>query len=134
MLKEFKPGLQRRFHIDPAWRTTILEGLHEAAQSPGGTSYPVFNGFPIEVAGKTGTAERAGHGNQSWYIVLAPYPNPRIVTAVTIEEGGFGAESAAPAAKEILEATFKRQLTESAESEAGEGGSENETEAGTGTG
>ena len=28
------------------------------------------------------------------------------MTAVTIEEGGFGAESAAPAAKEILEAYF----------------------------
>ena len=38
--------------------------------------------------------------------MLAPYPNPRIVTAVTIEEGGFGAESAAPAALQILEAYF----------------------------
>ena len=36
----------------------ILEGLHEAAQGPGGTSYGVFGGFPIAVAGKTGTAER----------------------------------------------------------------------------
>jgi penicillin-binding protein 2 len=106
VLKEFDPKPRRHVPVDPAFRQAILEGLHEAAQSPGGTSYAVFGGFPIEVAGKTGTAERVGHANQSWYVVLAPYPNPRIVTAVTIEEGGFGAESAAPAALQILEAYF----------------------------
>jgi penicillin-binding protein 2 len=106
VLKEFDPGPRRHVKIAPESRAVILEGLHEAAQAPGGTSYAVFGGFPIEVAGKTGTAQRVGHADQSWYIVLAPYPNPRIVTAVTIEEGGFGAESAAPAALQILEAYF----------------------------
>lgn len=122
ILKEFDPKPRRHVPINPGTRAAILEGLHEAAQSPGGTSYPVFNGFPIEVAGKTGTAERGvEHANQSWYCVLAPYPDPRIVTCVTIEEGGFGAEAAAPAAKEILEAYFHKQLTESASEGEGEG-------------
>jgi penicillin-binding protein 2 len=106
VLKEFNPEAQRQVKINPEYRTAILEGLHEAAQAPGGTSYAVFGGFPVDVAGKTGTAQRVGHADQSWYVVLAPYPNPRIVTAVTIEEGGFGAESAAPAALQILEAYF----------------------------
>jgi penicillin-binding protein 2 len=66
----------------------------------------------VQVAGKTGTAERPGHADQSWFAVLAPYPDPRIVTIVTIEEGGFGAESAAPAALKILEAYFKKKATE----------------------
>ena len=83
-----------------------MEGLHQAAQGPRGTSYGIFGGFPIEVAGKTGTAQRPPHADQSWYAVLAPYPDPRIVTIVTMEEGGFGAESAAPAALQILEAYF----------------------------
>ena len=76
----------------------------------------------MPVAGKTGTAERFGHANQSWYVVLAPFPNPRIVTAVTIEEGGFGAESAAPAAKEILEAYFGDRGTEAAGPAGGSSG------------
>ncbi len=42
---------------------------------------------------------------------MSPYPNPRIVTAVTIEEGGFGAESAAPAALKILEAYYRKHTT-----------------------
>ena len=36
----------------------ILDGLHAAAMEPSGTSYGVFGGFPVEIAGKTGTAER----------------------------------------------------------------------------
>jgi penicillin-binding protein 2 len=111
VLKEFDPKPRRHVHVNPTYRAAIMEGLHEAAQSPGGTSYGVFGGFPVPVAGKTGTAERVGHANQSWYIVLAPYPNPRIVTAVTIEEGGFGAESAAPAALQILESYFHKHTT-----------------------
>ncbi|MCW2989029.1 MAG: penicillin-binding protein 2 [Solirubrobacterales bacterium] len=106
VLKEFDPRPRRRIHIDPAYRTAIMEGLHQAAQGPQGTSYGIFGGFPIEVAGKTGTAQRPPHADQSWYAILAPYPDPRIVTVVTMEEGGFGAESAAPAALQILEAYF----------------------------
>ena len=111
VLREFEPKPRRHVKINPEFQAAILEGLHDAAQAPGGTSYAVFGGFPIDVAGKTGTAQRVGHEDQSWYIVLAPYPNPRIVTAVTMEEGGFGAESAAPAALQILEAYFNKHST-----------------------
>src|SRR4051794_13319764 len=123
--KEFNPPPQRKIRIDPGVRSVILEGLHDAAQGPRGTSDPIFGTFPIPVAGKTGTAERPGHADQSWYCILAPYPNPRIVTCVTIEEGGFGAQAAAPAAHQILEAFFHDQIA----AESREGG---ETETGTG--
>jgi penicillin-binding protein 2 len=112
--REFEVRPQRSIRIEPAYRAAILEGLHDAAQSSNGTSYAVFGGFPVPVAGKTGTAQRPPNPDQSWYIVLAPYPNPRIVTAVTIEQGGFGAESAAPAALQILEAYFNKHSAGSA--------------------
>ena len=111
VLKEFDPPARRQVKIDPESRAVILEGLHDAAQGASGTSYAVFGGFPVPVAGKTGTAQRIGHADQSWYVVLAPCPDPKIVTAVTIEEGGFGAESAAPAALQILEAYFNKHTT-----------------------
>lgn len=112
VLEEFDPGPRRNVKIDPESRQAILEGLHEAAQVPPGTAAGVFGGFPIPIAGKTGTAERPGHADQSWFIALAPYPDPNIVTAVTIEEGGFGAESAAPAVLKMLETYFHKQATE----------------------
>jgi penicillin-binding protein 2 len=114
VLKEFAPPPRRQVRIDPESRSVILEGLHQAAQGSQGTSYAVFGNFPVPVAGKTGTAQRIGQADQSWYLVLAPYPNPKIVTAVTIEEGGFGAEAAAPIALDILEAYFDKHATGSA--------------------
>jgi penicillin-binding protein 2 len=110
-LQEFEPKIQRRFHIDPGYRDVILEGLHAAAQEGDGTAAGVFGGFPIDIAGKTGTAERPGHGDQSWFAALSPYPNPRIVTIATVEEGGFGAESAAPVVLDILEAIYEKQAS-----------------------
>jgi penicillin-binding protein 2 len=115
VLKEISPGPRRHVKIDSGSRQAIMEGLHDATSGPGGTATPVFAEFPIPIAGKTGTAERPGHGNQSWFISLAPYPNPNVVTVVTIEEGGFGAESAAPANKQILEAYFQHDLKKEAE-------------------
>lgn len=106
VLREFEPRPARSIEIEPEWRETILAGLHDAAQSPSGTSYGVFGGFPVDVAGKTGTAERPPYADQSWYVVLAPYPDPEIVVAVTFEQGGFGADTAAPAALKILSEHF----------------------------
>lgn len=106
VLREFEPPPARSIEIDPGWRETILAGLHDAAQSASGTSYGVFGGFPVPVAGKTGTAERPPYADQSWYVVLAPYPDPEIVVAVTFEQGGFGADTAAPAALQILSEHF----------------------------
>ncbi|MFL5833423.1 MAG: penicillin-binding protein 2 [Solirubrobacterales bacterium] len=111
VLKEFDFKPQRKIHIDPGYRTAILEGLHAAAQEGDGTAAGVFGGFPIEIAGKTGTAERDDHADQSWFAALSPYPNPRIVTIATVEEGGFGAESAAPVVLDILEAIYDKQAS-----------------------
>jgi penicillin-binding protein 2 len=122
VVEEFDPGPRRHVRVDPQYREAILEGLHDAAQNGGGTSFDVFGGFPVPVAGKTGTAQRPPYADQSWYGVLAPYPDPRIVTFVTMEEGGFGVEAAAPAAKTILEAYFANRLSKGANSEEeGEG-------------
>jgi penicillin-binding protein 2 len=111
VLREMDPPPRRHVHIEPAYRSAILGGLHAAAQSPGGTSYSVFGGFPIPVAGKTGTAERPPYADQSWYVVLAPYPHPEIVVAVTFEQGGFGVDSAAPAALQILSEYFDKHAS-----------------------
>ena len=62
-------------------------------------------------AGKTGTAQVVGiksnekynaskvderHRDHSLYTAFAPVDNPRIAIAIIVENGGFGAEAAAP--------------------------------------
>jgi penicillin-binding protein 2 len=110
VVQEIEPAPQREAQIDPDARATILDGLQAAAMEPGGTSYSVFGGFPVEIAGKTGTAETFRDGvpyDQSWYVALAPADHPRIVIALTIERGGFGADAAAPAVQQMLTEYYK---------------------------
>ena len=74
-----------------------------------GTSADVFAGFAggkLTVYGKTGTVERPGQPDQSWYAAYVPHPSRPIVVVVTVEKGGFGAETAAPAARLILSNWF----------------------------
>jgi penicillin-binding protein 2 len=107
VLQEFQTRARGHVHIKSAYRQAIIDGLRAAASQTGGTSATVFKGFPIPIAGKTGTAEKgAGRKDQSWYVALAPYPDFKYVVVVTAEHGGFGADTAAPEARKILAALF----------------------------
>jgi penicillin-binding protein 2 len=99
----------RHVHLNYSDLSDVMEGIHEAASQPGGTSADVWAGWNQElhpVYGKTGTAERAGHVEQSWYMCYVADPKRPIVIAVTVEEGGFGAETAAPIARLIASKWF----------------------------
>jgi penicillin-binding protein 2 len=114
VLQEIRPDPRREVEIPDEARKEVMNGLTRAAMEEGGTSWPVFGNFPVPVAGKTGTAERAPNPDQSWYIAVAPADDPQIVVAVTIERGGFGADAAAPVAARILEKYFKLPFTDPA--------------------
>jgi penicillin-binding protein 2 len=117
VLEEFESSPKRSVDIPEDARATILTGLQRAAMEPGGTSYPVFGNFPFPVAGKTGTAERGiDRADQAWYAALAPANDPEVVVVVTVERGGFGADTAAPVAARILEKHFKLPITPTASS------------------
>ncbi len=102
----FEPAPRREVDLSDTTQSTIMEGLREAASEPTGTSYPTFGGYPIEIAGKTGTAEKTDQEDQSWYAALAPADDPKYVVVVTVERGGFGATTAAPAACQIFNSLF----------------------------
>ncbi|CAA9506666.1 MAG: Peptidoglycan D,D-transpeptidase MrdA [uncultured Solirubrobacteraceae bacterium] len=92
-----------RIKMDEEDRQAVADGLRRAAGEPGGTSADVFAGWPhgeLPVFGKTGTAQTS-KGDQSWYVAYVPAKQP-IVVAVTVERGGFGAETAAPIACRML--------------------------------
>lgn len=106
--QKLRSPARRQLDISDTTRETIAEGLREAATTSGGTSAPVFAGTDLDVHGKTGTAERAPNADQSWYVAYVPNPSRPIVVAVTIEEGGFGAETAAPTACRILQTWYDK--------------------------
>jgi penicillin-binding protein 2 len=58
------------------------------------------------VYGKTGTAQHSGKEDQSWYMCYVGDASRPIVIAVTVEQGGFGAETAAPVARLLASQWF----------------------------
>jgi penicillin-binding protein 2 len=107
LIQKIDPPPQRTIKLNPADQQVVEQGLNEAAQGPQGTSYDVFGSFPRKIYGKTGTAQHAvDTDDQAWYVAYAPDPKRPIVIAMTIEKGGFGDQSAAPAVRLMLSKWF----------------------------
>ena len=70
-----------------------------------GTGRRAMAGLNISVAGKTGTAQVDDGAPHSWFTGYAPYGDAaqRLAFAVVVEHGGYGAQFAAPMAREIVE-------------------------------
>ena len=107
--------------VDDRHLALVRQGLFEVVNTPAGTAWNARLTLPdVQMAGKTGTAqvhdntaaERMKNFNDAhmaWadrpnglFVGFAPYDNPRYAIAVIIEHGLFGAQSAAPAARDIL--------------------------------
>lgn len=83
----------------------VQDGMRQAVES--GTAVELAS-LPIDVCGKTGTAEFAHETNaHAWFTAYAPCEDPQIVLTVMIEGGGEGSDVAVPAAKTIFETFFK---------------------------
>ena len=61
----------------------------------------------IQVAGKTGTAEKGDGSNLAWFIGFAPADDPQVAVAVVIEDTqSTGGEAAAPLAAEVIKSAL----------------------------
>ena len=89
-----------------------------------GTGAGVFSGFPIEISGKTGTAQVFGRNpnggekaDTSWFAAYGPSKKPRFAVVMMVSQGGFGASTSGVGVRKIYETLFgvKGSKIESAE-------------------
>jgi penicillin-binding protein 2 len=104
IIKEFQPELLSELEVSEYVINLVQTGLHDVTKY--GTAARIFEGFPVEIAGKTGTAENSQGRDHGWFVAYGPFDNPTIVVAVIVEQGGYGATSAVPIGRKILEAAF----------------------------
>jgi penicillin-binding protein 2 len=103
--------------LNPTYLAAVQDGLWQATHSPDGTATGVFGTFPISIAGKTGTAQKdpsTDQRDQSWWCGYGPADGtepPELVVCALIENGGFGADAAAPAALKVFQEYFKDRLS-----------------------
>jgi penicillin-binding protein 2 len=103
VVEEFAPRarLHRQFRRDAL--VTVIEGLYQAVNEPGGTAYQ--QRIPgLSVCGKTATAQNEDpQHDHAWFSCFAPRENPEVVVTVLLLWGGHGGSAAAPKARAILE-------------------------------
>lgn len=74
-----------------------------------GTARSIFRNFPVNVASKTGTAQRSGvnpstgenFDDFAWFVAFAPYEDPEIAIATVLFQGGSGGY-AGPLSRDII--------------------------------
>ncbi|MBR1886129.1 MAG: penicillin-binding protein 2 [Schwartzia sp.] len=105
LVKAYTPKLLSALEVPDNVIRLVQQGLRDVTKE--GTAAGVFGtNFPVDIAGKTGTAENSQGADHGWFVAYGPYSNPGIVVAVIVENGGFGSQSAVPIGKRILEAAF----------------------------
>lgn len=97
-----KPAAGTSF-LDPTAARLLGSYMRDAVTEGTGR---VLRSHPHRIAGKTGTAELAGKPSHSWFVGFAPYgpATRRVAFAVIVENAGYGALTAAPAAGDIVSA------------------------------
>jgi penicillin-binding protein 2 len=101
-------------HVKPEHLAVIKNALVGVPRE--GTSAQAFVGTKYVSAGKTGTSQVYSLKGEkyskqvderlrdhAWYVAYAPADQPRIAIAVLVENGGFGAQAAAPIARAMFD-------------------------------
>jgi penicillin-binding protein 2 len=106
VVKSFSKQVLGHVNLPVSIGEPILQGLEGVIANKKGTAYQVFQGFPTSwnLAGKTGTATNPGDDEpNSWFVAFGPNPNPQYVVLAVIDQGGYGAEAAAPLVRSIFD-------------------------------
>lgn len=128
VIRAFEPKVLRQINMSKEDIATVAEGMRGTIEMDDGTAWWRFRGAPVNVAGKTGTAEycpvikkedggydclRDEEGYQlthAWFTAFAPYEKPEIAIVVFVHGNNEsviqGSEVAAPIARRIIEHYF----------------------------
>ncbi len=103
-VRQINPQIIRQDFVSPSILKVVQEGMRKTITD--GTAQTLKD-LPLEVAGKTGTAQ---FGNEdkthAWFVSYAPYNDPQIALVVLVEGGGEGHSSAVPVTKDVYKWYF----------------------------
>ena len=129
VIERFEPEIVDRLTGQGRNLQLVRKGLIEAVNGRHGTGRRArLKDLGITVAGKTGTAQVVRlkqyrhlkdkdipykYRDHAWFTCFAPAENPEIAVTVLVEHGFHGGSGAAPVAKAVLEAYFRKRLKDS---------------------
>ena len=110
------PVESSRIPLKPEYLALVKQGMIEVNRV--GTGRIAFAGTEYVAAGKTGTAQVIGikqgekydarkiaerYRDHSLFMAFAPADDPKVALALIVENGGFGAQAAAPIARKVFD-------------------------------
>jgi len=108
---------------DPDNWNVIREGMRRVVHGSRGTARAIRPEPPLELAGKSGTAQVAAQEqdedmdettaahlrHHALFVAYAPFAQPSIAVAVVVEHGGGGSRQAAPVARAVIDAWLEQE-------------------------
>lgn len=85
---KYEPKVFESLDVDPVIMQRIHDGMKKVVDE--GSARSIFEGYPIQVGGKTGTAQLGNGANNAIFIAFAPFDDPQIAVAVVLEHGVRG--------------------------------------------
>ncbi len=116
------PKTERMPIVEPANWAIVHEGMRLVVHGDRGTARAVRPEPPLQMAGKSGTAQVAAQAvdedmdentathlrHHALFIAYAPYERPSIAVATVVEHGGGGSRHAAPVARAVIDAWLEQ--------------------------
>lgn len=103
IVKKVDPVVEEVTKFEDAHLQAVYKGMLLVTQGSRGTLRGIFKDFPIDVAGKSGTAqENLTRSSHTWFTGFAPYDDPQIAVTVMIPFGESSGSPAAVIAKNII--------------------------------
>ncbi len=115
VVKRYAPKVTGHVDLPPSIYGPILQGLEGVVSDGDGTANATFKADAdfsesrFTVAGKTGTGDvtsgtitRGDEEPDAWFVGFGPNPNPEYVVVAVVQNGGYGAQAAAPAVANIF--------------------------------
>jgi len=111
VVKSFEKEKLGTIPVEKKTLNFLKSSLREVVIS--GTGAGVFSGFPVEISGKTGTAQVFGKNpngsakaDTSWFASYGPTKKPRFAVVMMVSQGGFGASTSGVGVRKIYETLF----------------------------
>ena len=103
VVEKFGSEVVEKIDMDPQTVDQIHNGMKKVVDE--GSARSIFEGYPIAVGGKTGTAQLGKGANNAVFIAFAPFDNPKIAVAVVLEHGVRGT-NAGRVARDVFDQYF----------------------------
>ena len=101
LIEDFTPVASSHINIQDSTWDAVAQGMRAVIQESSASR--IFRDLPIEIAGKTGTAQESkSRGNHAFFISYGPYSNPEICVTVNIPYG-YSSSNAAEVAKNVYQ-------------------------------